>query len=174
MDPFLGEIKILPLNWAPYNWTLCDGRSMPVNQNQALYSLINNFYGGTPGTNFNLPDLRGRVAASATNAVRVGTAIGTETVTLTATQVPPHTHSVGAVNSAGNTNSSKAAHIAQPVVPNTTTPVNLYTTTVNANKVILNPATVGTAGGGASHTNVQPYLVLGYFICTTGLYPPRS
>lgn len=174
MDPFIGEIRIFPLNWAPYGWALCDGSLLQVNQNMALYSLIGTFYGGTAGTNFNLPDLRGRVAVHfGSPGIQVGTKGGTETVTLTAAQVPQHTHTVNAVNAAGKNSGAKAHHIAAAVTPETTpAPVPLYSTNAS-NPVTLNPATVGTTGGGAGHANVQPYLVLGYFIATQGIYPTR-
>lgn len=177
MDPFLGEIRIFPLDWAPYGWALCDGSTLQVSQNAALYSLIGTYYGGTPGTNFKLPDLRGRAAVyfgGNQPGVQVGFQGGAETVTLNSTQVPLHTHTVNAVNAAGKNSGAKAHHIAAAAVPGTPpTPTNLYNTTAN-NLVALNPATVGTAGAGAGHANVQPYLVLGYFIATTGVYPSRS
>lgn len=173
MDPFVGEIRIFPLDWAPYGWHLCDGSLLPVSQNAALYSLIGTYYGGTPGQNFKLPDLRGRAAVHFGNTVQVGTAGGTETVTLTANQVPPHTHPVNAVNANAKNSGAKAHHIASAITPGTAPqPVSLYST--DASKLVpLNPSTIGTAGGGASHANMQPYLVLGYFIATTGVYPPR-
>lgn len=172
MDPFIGEIRIFPLDWAPYGWHLCDGSALPVNQNAALYSLIGNAYGGNTAS-FNLPDLRGRAAVHFGNTVKVGTAGGTETVTLTANQVPPHTHPVNAVTANAKNAGAKAHHIATAVTSATPAqPVSLYSTNAS-NLVALNPATVGSTGNGAAHANMQPYLVLGYFIATTGIYPPR-
>lgn len=173
MDPFLGEIRIFPLDWAPYGWALCDGSTLQVNQNVALYSLIGNYYGGTPNTNFKLPDLRGRVAVQFGSGLQVGAQGGAETVTLTAAEVPQHTHTVNAVNANGKNSSATNHHFATAVIPGTPpTPTNLYSTTAN-NLVALNSATVSPTGGGAGHANVQPYLVLGYFIATAGIYPPR-
>jgi microcystin-dependent protein len=173
MDPFIGEIRTFPINYAPYGWAFCDGSSLAVNQNQALFSLIGVYYGGN-NVNFNLPDLRGRAAVNFGNpGVQVGTKSGTETVALTATQVPQHTHTVNVVNANGKNSGAKAHHISAAVIPGTSPqPTSLYST-VASNLIALNPATVGTTGGGASHTNVQPYLVLGYFIATIGTYPMR-
>jgi microcystin-dependent protein len=173
MEPFLGEIRTFPLDWAPYGWALCDGSSLPVSQNAALYSLLGNQYGGN-NVNFNLPDLRGRAAVNfAGNSVPVGTKGGSETVALTAAQVPQHTHTVGAVSAAGKNSGAKAHHIASAVTFGTSPqPVSLYSTNAS-NLVALNPATVGITGGGAGHANVQPYLVLGYFIAKQGIYPMR-
>lgn len=176
MDPFLGEIRIFPLDFAPYGWALCDGSLLPVNQNFALYSLIGNFYGGTINVNFNLPDLRGRAAVHFGNTVQVGTKGGEETVTLTAAQVPQHIHQVAVADTPGKNSGAKAHHVAQAVVPNTTPaqPANLYTNASNpAAMVAIHPATVGAAGGYTGHDNMQPCLVMGYFIATQGIYPTR-
>jgi microcystin-dependent protein len=60
-DPFVGEIRIFAGNYAPMNWAFCQGQLMPISENQTLFSLLGNIYGGDGRTTFGLPDLRGRV-----------------------------------------------------------------------------------------------------------------
>lgn len=193
MDPFIGEIKLMAVDYAPKGWALCNGQSLPVATNPALYSLIGNFYGGNT-TSFNLPDLRGRVPVHK-GALTSGAKGGSETVALATAQVPQHTHQVGVCTSAANKSFALGFHIAAPVT--TSEPVqnlNLYAAAGTAgNQVALSqvsPATTpptvppsiptvssaggGTAAAGAPHNNMQPYLTLNYCIATVGIYPSRN
>jgi microcystin-dependent protein len=170
MDPYIGEIKLWALNFQPEGWVFCDGRSLPVNQYQALYSLLGNYYGGDKN-NFNLPDLRGRVPVHY-GQKPFGTKGGAETVALTTQQVSPHTHPVAVFPNAGDKAGGLNNHIAAAVTKPPATNVNLYAAGTNT-LVALNPTTVGNAGAGAGHNNMQPYLTLNYFIAITGLYPTR-
>jgi microcystin-dependent protein len=173
MDSYLGEIKLWALTYAPKGWAFCNGALLNITSNQALFSLLNTYYGGDGKTTFALPDLRGRVPIGATPAAKVGTQAGSETVTLTAAQVPPHSHSVNIYPNAGDQAGGLNHHIAAAVTSVApVTNVNLYAP-ASANTVALDPATVGTSGGSGAHNNMQPYLALNYFICTSGIYPPR-
>lgn len=178
MDSYLGEVKLWALNFAPKGWHLCDGTLMPVAQNQALFSLLNNYYGGDGRTNFALPDLRGRVPVatghnSQTGAnPQLGDKGGTETTTLTQQQTPPHNHAVNVRGDNGNQAGGLNRHIAAAVA--STPPggaIPLYAS--DGASVALAPETVGIEGGGQAHNNMQPYLALNYYICTNGVYPPR-
>lgn len=172
MDPYLGEIKLWPLTYAPQGWALCNGAILPISGNQALASLLGTYYGGDGKTTFALPDLRGRVPVSAGTTMKVGTKGGSETVTLTAQQAPPHSHAVNVYANAGNKANGLYNHIAASVTSTApTADVNLYAA-ADANTVALDPATVSTVGG-AAHDNMQPWLALNYFICTDGIYPTR-
>ena len=171
MEPYLGEIKLMAINFEPRGWALCDGRLLPIAQNQALYSLLNTFYGGDGRTNFALPDLRGRVPVHI-GKNQVGAKGGSETVTLTVHQLPPHTHNVAVLPNAGNQVGGLNHHIAAAVTRDDPPQnVNLYAV-ANPN-VPLNPDTVNSMGGGSAHNNMQPYLALNYFIATQGIYLQR-
>jgi microcystin-dependent protein len=170
MDPYLGEIKLWALNYAPQGWALCNGALLSIQSNTALYSLLGTQYGGDGVRTFALPDLRGRVPVANGN-VKVGATGGEETVTLTAQQMPQHTHPVNVYPNAADKGPGLGSHIAAPVTKTTpTTNLNLYAA-ASANQVALNPATVSTAGSGATHDNMQPWLALNYYIATVGVYP---
>ncbi len=177
-DAYIGEIRLFPFDWAPEGWLPCDGRTLPIQSNQALASLLGSQYGGDGRTNFNLPDLRGRVPVSqgvnpkAANPVNyaVGSYGGLESVALTAAQVPPHTHGVNAVNAAATTGAVVTASnvlLAQPPAAHA-----LYAPS-GTTTVALAADSVSQEGAGAAHNNMQPSLVLNFCICTAGLYPPR-
>jgi len=181
MDPFIGEIKLMAISYAPQGWALCDGTLLQINQNQTLYSLLGVQYGGDGRTTFALPDLRGRTPVHR-GAKPNGTAGGSETITLTATQVPQHTHQVAVYTDAGNKNSGLNSHIAAPVSSTSATQQFLLYAAAGlpTNQVALDQTstnaqpTVSSAGGGVAHENMQPWLALNYFIATTGTYPSRN
>jgi microcystin-dependent protein len=183
-DPFLGEIKIWAMPWAPKSWALCDGSILNIAQNQALYSLLGVQFGGDAKTTFALPDFRGRVAMG-TNLTQqsrtiysTGNSGGAEQVTLTPTQVPGHTHAVVADNAAGGVPGPIGNYLAT-VQPNASANFATYAVVsspanLNAQLYAGSGGTVTTAGGGGAHANIQPYSVVNFAICTTnGVYPPR-
>ncbi|MEA5125687.1 phage tail protein [Xanthomonas floridensis] len=176
-DAFVGEIRLFPIDWAPAGWLPCDGRQLPINSNVALASLLGNQFGGDGKTTFNLPDLRGRVPVgqgvnpltTPTVVYTVGTYGGLESVALTATQIPPHTHMVNAVAAAGTTAAVQTAAnvlLAEPPAPHF-----LYAST--GTLTALAADSVSQEGGGGAHNNMQPSLVLNFCICTVGIYPQR-
>lgn len=179
-DYFLGEIRMFSMNWAPQDWALCNGASMPVAQNAALNSLIYNQFGGDGKNNFLLPDLRGRAPLAAGNSAAFGYTAqgiaaqgGAETVALTTAQVPTHTHYVRAVSAQGT-----AALPASGVSLSSAKPAGTPATTaaiygpMSATVAPINVGTIGPAGG-AAHNNMQPFLVSNFCISTVGLYPVR-
>jgi microcystin-dependent protein len=166
VDPFVGEIRLVPYTFAPQGWALCDGRLLPINQNQALFSLLGTSFGGDGKTTFALPDLRGRVPVGAGQGAsgttyEVGSTGGQESVKLSASQLPAHSHPVRASTDPGQTKS-----------PATAVPASggAYRSSTNAK---MSAAMIDKTGGGKVHENRQPYLVLNYIIALQGIFPSR-
>jgi microcystin-dependent protein len=143
---------------------LCNGQLLPINQNQALFSLLGTTYGGDGQTTFALPNLRGRVALHIGSGLIQGENLGEEAHTLTISEMPAHSHALQ-----GTTNNAN-----QPVPTGNllATVGNVYTTAQNL--TTINPASVGNAGGSQPHTNMQPYLVLNFCIALQGIFPSRN
>lgn len=177
MDCFIGEIRAFSFNYAPQYWALCNGASLPVNQNQALYALLSNQYGGDQ-QNFNLPDLRGRAPVHRANATGylVGNTGGTEQVVLTAATMPQHTHQALATLQGGGTNPTGNYFAGSGVNTKQGGPAasqqNLYGPP--SPLVGLSADTVDAIGAGEGHNNMQPFLVVNYCICMSGLWPSRG
>ena len=171
-DFFLGEIKLLPYNWAPKYWTLCAGQLLPINTNQALFSLLGTTYGGDGINNFALPDLRGRVPVhpNVSAGLPQGSKAGVENVTLVPNNLPVHNHLVMASSTAGDTTVVAGNNIA--AANNAAGEVNLYGSAASLQG--LDPATVSSTGGNQAHENCQPSLVMNYCIATQGIYPSRN
>ncbi len=174
MDVFLGEIRIFPFATIPSGWHLCDGTLLNITSNAALYSLFGTAFGGNGSTTFALPDLRGRAAIGVggipgtTSTYLLGNKGGVETVALTTVQAPMHNHYFLVKNTPGTLNISVDP---DPVLAN---PANISPYNTSATTTTLHPTTLTTAGAGGAHTNMQPFLVQNFCICTSGLYPPRN
>ena len=167
-EPFIGEIRIFSFGFAPRSWALCNGQLLPINQNQALFSLLGTTYGGDGRTSFALPDLRGRVPLHVGPENVLGARAGAETVTLTAAQLPAHTHALQAsADVAGATDPSGATLAKKPRFG-----ADVYAAA--APTTALAPQAIGASGGGQAHTNLQPYSVLNFCIALTGIFPSRD
>jgi microcystin-dependent protein len=165
-EPFLAEIRVFSFQFPPKGWALCNGQLLPINQNQALFSLLGTTYGGDGRVNFALPDLRGRVPLHESPDFALGQKAGERTVTLGIAQLPPHTHAPRGTSEAATVTSPAGASLAaprgrRPVIPygaaNALTP--------------LTSAAVGNAGSGQGHTNLQPFLTLNFCIALQGIFP---
>jgi microcystin-dependent protein len=168
-DPFVGEIQWVSFNFAPKNWALCNGQLLPINQNQALFSLLGTMYGGDGRTTFALPDLRGRIAISQDNGThQVGEVGGAEAVTLNQTQLPAHTHGRPVTDHRGT--SSDPGSSTGPVLASGP---RAYAAPSSGNAVFA-PTAVGAVGGNQPHLNLQPYLTLTAIICLQGIFPSRN
>jgi microcystin-dependent protein len=163
-EPFIGEIKIFPFSFAPKGWATCNGQLLPINQNQALFSLLGTTYGGDGRVNFALPDLRGRVPFHMGGGLTIGERAGESAHTLNLSELPAHTHvpagsstDANAVSPAGNL---WAGISAGGYLPNVNTS--------------MNPASVLPVGGSQPHENMSPYLTLNFCIALVGIFPSRS
>lgn len=173
MDPFIGQISLFSFGRIPTGWLPCNGQTLPINGNQALYALLGITFGGDGKTTFGLPDLRGRVAVAATTntSYKIGKNGGAEGVTLNTNSIPPHSHLVGVVNAAGNQTTGLNNHLAGPPASGGTTPPFFATSN---NLLSINPTSVSNTGGGVAHNNMQPFLAVTFCIATQGIFPPRT
>jgi microcystin-dependent protein len=166
-EPFLSEIRIMSFGFPPKGWALCDGQLLPINQNQALFSLLGTTYGGDGRVNFGLPNLDGRAPMHMGGGHTLGERGGEQAHTLSISEIPTHVHSAVATSSAG----------AQPV-PVTTYLAGDATATPylppDNNLSALNPASLATVGGSQAHQNMQPYLVLNFSIALQGIFPSQT
>src|ERR1700749_2926469 len=180
--PFQSEIRIMAFNFAPKGWAMCNGQLMPINQNQALFSLLGTMYGGNGQTTFGLPDLRGRIPLSTgpQNSV-LGTAAGTEAVTITNQTMAAHTHQMMAdgttaatsnTNTPGNSNTTVLANSAGAQNPGAAFNVAMYAT-ANPTQVLA-PGVVSNTGGSQPHQNMMPYLCLNFCIALQGIFPSQN
>lgn len=176
-EPFLGEIRICAFNFAPKGWALCDGQKMAIQQNAALNALIGTYYGGDRTTYFNLPDLRGRTPVgmytnpSTLNGLspyNIGASGGTESVTLTTTQMPSHNHLWRVTDAQGD--SLAAANNFYATAPAGT---NVYTDPASG-QTVLHPKSMSDVGGNAAHNNMQPFLTTNFCIALQGIWPARN
>lgn len=179
MEPFLGEIRMFSYSWAPRGWALCNGAQLTVQQNAALYSLLSNKYGGNGTTNFNLPDMRGKVPLSQGNSTQstvvynVGNTGGAATVSLALNQMPAHTHMTNVVNANANFPIANGNLFAIPAQFQTNPVIAIYAPKGTNTPVALDTSVVGNSGGGQAHSNMQPWAVSNYCIATSGVYPQR-
>ncbi|WP_019643478.1 phage tail protein [Novispirillum itersonii] len=173
---YLGQIIFAAFPFAPKGYAFCDGATLPVRQNQALYALIGTRFGGDGSTTFRLPDLRGRVVVGANqwgSSYHLGEYGGVEEVTLTAAQLPAHNHGVMASTVAGSV--SAADNIPATTAKNTiagSIPTPMYAAPSGTNSVVpLSAETVSSVGEGKAHPNMQPFLVVNTAIALTGIFP---
>ena len=164
-EPFLSEIKIMSFGFPPKGWALCNGQVLPINQNQALFSLLGTTYGGNGQTTFALPNLQGRVPLHMGNGFTIGQAGGEPGHTLTMSEMPQHVHAVAASSAAtGGTASPSGSFLGGGN--------NVYSSPQSLTP--LNPQTVSLVGGSQPHENMSPYLVLSFCIALQGIYPSRN
>jgi microcystin-dependent protein len=179
MDPFVGEIRLMPFNFAPRGWAMCDGSLLAISRSTALFALLGTQYGGDGRTTFALPDLRGRAVVGAgqgpgLSAYPQGTRTGTENVTLNTQQLPAHTHSLASTPLVPvSTDSGTATSPAGGFFASLGSQYGDSSGGGNMAATVLNgPST--SAGSSASHPNLMPFLVLNYCIATEGVFPQRQ
>ncbi|HUR83324.1 MAG TPA: tail fiber protein [Thermoanaerobaculia bacterium] len=170
MDPFMGEIRIFSMNWAPQGWAMCNGQFLPINQNQALFSLLGTNYGGNGQTNFALPDLRSRVPIHLGSGHSLGEAGGQAAHTLTTSEMPTHVHTLMATSAQGNALNPRFNNVGHLLAAD---PGNSYTTSTNGLAAFA-AGSVGNVGGSQPHENRQPFLILTFCIALQGLFPTQN
>ena len=174
-NPFVAEIRTFPFNFPPRGWAFCDGQLMPISQNTALFSLLGTFYGGNGQSTFALPDLQGcaplhQGQGPGLTERYMGETGGAQTVTLLASEMPQHTHTVRAATSGGQNDPANrvwgAAGTQKPAP-------NFYASTPGTAPP-MHPLAFSPAGSGFPHNNMPPYLTLIFCIALQGVFPPRS
>jgi len=169
-EPFIGQIIQAGFNFAPRGYATCDGQLMSIAQNTALFSLLGTTYGGDGRVTFGLPDLRGRTplhqgqGPGLPNYV-MGQAAGVENVTLLASQMPMHNHTVNAINSEDEVSSPNNGYLGSD------TKAQNYAT---AGGSTMHSQMIGNAGGSLPHNNIQPTLIINYCIALQGIFPSRN
>ncbi|UVO55770.1 phage tail protein [Sphingomonas sp. SUN039] len=178
--PFLGELRLMSFNFAPKGWAFCNGQLLPINQNQALFSLLGTMYGGNGVQNFALPNLQGRSPIHVGNGFTQGQAGGEEAHTLLITEMPSHNHvaqasnAVALANPAGiiPTNTKAVAQGLVALAGGATTPAQIYGTGVPSGT--MSADTISNTGGSQGHENRQPFTVLSWCIALQGVFPSRN
>jgi microcystin-dependent protein len=177
--PFMGEIKIISWNFAPKGWAFCNGAQLPINQNQALFSLLGTMYGGNGQTTFALPNFQGRVPMHVGSGFIQGQVGGQTSHTLTLSELPSHLHTVGVDSTTdpktntgvATTNSVFGQSVGTPAT-GASFVMNMYGSGNPGGA--LAPQVIGATGGSQAHENMQPYLVLNFVIALQGVFPSRN
>ena len=163
-EPFLSEIRIFSFGFPPKGWAPCNGSLLPINQNQALFSLLGTTYGGDGRTNFGLPNLQGNVPIHMGNGHTLGERGGEQAHTLSIAEIPTHTHAWMGIGTAANQPGPTGAVLGNAAQYNTTA----------TNLVALQANQLGNAGGSQAHLNMQPFLVLNFSIALQGIFPSQT
>ena len=172
MEGMIGEIRMFGGNFAPRSWALCDGQLLPINQNQALFSILGTIYGGDGRTTFGLPDLRGRVpmhpgSGPGLSNRKLGQKSGSETNTLNEKQMPSHGHTIPmpAPIAKGDTSTDTGSEASDDgFVKASLAKTQTQTFTLQADN----------SGGNQPVNNIQPFQCVNYIICLQGIYPSRN
>lgn len=167
-EQYLGEIRVIPFSFAPKGWAMCDGQTLPINQNQALFALLGNRYGGDGTTNFKLPDLRGRMPLHMGDNFGIGQAGGEEAHVLTSAEMPQHLHSIKATSAL----TSLATPAGTLLGTRGRSGRDIFAAPDNLTS--LHPASVSQAGASQAHTNMQPFLGLNFVIALAGIFPSHN
>ena len=176
--PYLGEIRIVSMGYAPRGWALCNGQLLSISQNQALFALLGTTYGGNGTTTFALPDLQGRQAMDEGNGHIQGEKAGEAVHTLTISEIPAHTHLVAspqlvvnANNAAGNADIPTGNYYSK-----NTARGNEFSTQSNGNSgaVVIPSGIINNSGGSQPHPNMAPYTVVNYIIALQGIFPTQN
>jgi microcystin-dependent protein len=162
-EPFLSEIRIMSFGFPPRGWAFCNGQLLPINQNQALFSLLGTTYGGDGRVNFGLPNLQGRTPMHMGNGHTLGERGGEQAHTLSISEIPTHAHTARASSSDGDS-----------AVPTNNMLGKAQIYRAPADLTSLHPATITNVGGSQAHLNMQPFLTLSFCIALQGIFPSQT
>jgi len=162
-QPYVGEIRMFAGNFAPSGWMFCEGQLLPISENETLFQLIGTTYGGDGQSTFALPDLRGRIPIHQGNGFILAETGGAEEITLTASQIPAHSHPL-----LGNQGNGTQANPAN-AIPASSTLLMAYAAEPASSAMA--PTCVSSVGGSQPHTNFQPYLCVDFIISLFGIFP---
>jgi len=164
-QPYVGEIRMFAGNFAPAGWMFCEGQLLPISEYETLFNLIGTTYGGDGQSTFALPDLRGRIPLHFGNGFTLAETGGVETVTLTVSQIPAHTHALLATSAAASATDPTSHVLGKP-------DKNLYR--AGPASVAMASQSVGSTGGSQPHNNFQPYLCVDFIISLFGIFPSQT
>lgn len=167
-EPFLSEIRIFSFQYSPKGWALCNGQLMPINQNQALFSLLGTTFGGDGRVNFALPDYRGRIPMHVGGGHALGERGGETAHTLSVSEIPVHAHVLNASTSSGNSQFPNFSNVGNVLAGD---PGNAYAPSPNPGATTLKAGSVSNVGGSQPHLNMQPFLTLSFCIALQGIFP---
>jgi microcystin-dependent protein len=163
-EPFVAEIRMMSFNFPPKGWAFCNGQLLPINQNQALFSLLGTTFGGDGRVNFGLPNLQGRVPMHMGNGYTLGELSGEYGHTLTLPELPAHTHLANATNTNGA--------VALPANNVLGAFNNAYSAPTATTALVA--GTISYVGGSQAHQNTQPYLTINFSIALQGIFPSQT
>lgn len=173
-QPYVGEIRMFAGNFAPAGWMLCQGQTLPISENDVLFTLIGTTYGGDGQNTFALPNLQSRVPIHVSGSNPIGEMAGVESVTLTTNQIPSHNHSVVTVASPGNASTPSGSTFLANEALSQPTNAFTYIPYDGAAQVQLAGQSVGMNGGNQPHSNIQPYLTINFIISLFGVFPTQN
>jgi microcystin-dependent protein len=162
-QPYVGEIRMFAGNFAPAGWMFCEGQLLPISEYETLFQLIGTTYGGDGQSTFALPDQRGRLPLHQGNGFILAETGGAETITLTVSQIPSHSHALLATTAVGTNASPQGSVLAASGSSNVYRPAPAG--------VALSAQSVGPVGGSQPHDNMQPYLCVDFIISLFGIFP---
>jgi microcystin-dependent protein len=162
-EPFLSEIRLMSFNFPPKGWALCNGQLLPINQNQALFSLLGTTFGGNGQVNFALPNLQGRTPIHVGNGHTLGEQGGEQAHTLSIAELPTHTHGLTVSNNNATASTPNSGVLMAQAS------VDMYRSPTNP--VALGAGSISNTGGSQAHLNMQPFLTLSFCIALQGIFP---
>lgn len=166
--PYVGEIRMFAGNFPPAGWMFCSGQLLPISENETLFQLIGTTYGGDGESTFALPNMQGRVPIHQGNGFVLAESGGVESVTLTVSQIPSHSHPFLCNDSSGGSTSPSGSVLGRNAS------ADAYTSDTSGGLIALNPGSINPAGGSQPHENMAPFLCLSFIISLFGIFPTQN